>query len=210
MLANSTHIKEQIQRYYDRSAVVVYPPVHTENFRKWATNTKRRGFVIAGRQTPYKRFDLAVAACTKLKLPLTVIGSGPEHRHLRKLAGPTITFLGRVNDDILAEEFGNAKALIFPGLDDFGITAVEAMAAGTPVIAYKAGGALDYVNPGKTGLFFDSQNVTSLSIALKQFTNTHFNGSSISHAADSFSVARFNNKMSLIIKKVLQGRSKSL
>jgi glycosyltransferase involved in cell wall biosynthesis len=210
MLANSTYIKEQISKYYDRSAVVVYPPVHTENFRKWSANKQRRGFVIAGRQTPYKRFDLAVAACTKLGLPLTVIGSGPEHRRLRKMAGPSVTFLGRVDDEILAEEFGIAQAFIFPGLDDFGITAVEAMAAGTPVIAYKAGGALDYVMPGKTGLFFDSQTVKSLAVALQQFPKQQFDNRVISHRAENFSVQRFNHKMNIIIKKILQGRSQEI
>jgi glycosyltransferase involved in cell wall biosynthesis len=210
MLANSTYIKQQVQRYYDRSAVVVYPPVHTEQFKKWATNTKRRGFVIAGRQTPYKRFDLAVAACTKLGLPLTVIGDGPEHRRLRRMAGPTITFLGRVSDEILAEEFGRAKALFFPGLDDFGITAVEAMAAGTPVIAYKAGGALDYVIPGKTGVFFESQTITSLVGALKQFRAQQFNALAISRSAENYSVQRFKHKMNVIIKKILQGRSRDI
>jgi len=207
MLANSNYIKDQIQKYYDRSAVVVHPPVHTERFRKWANNNQRGGLVIAGRQTPYKRFDLAVAACTKLRAPLTVIGNGPEHRRLRRMAGPTVTFLGKVSDEILAEEFGRAQALIFPGLDDFGITAVEAMAAGTPVIAYKAGGALDYVVPGKTGLFFESQTVKSLAGALQQFPKQRFDSRAISVAAESFSVARFNKNMNLIIKKILQGRS---
>jgi len=116
---------------------------------------KRKGLLISGRQTPYKRFDLAVEACTRLGLPLTVIGDGPDHKRLRKLAGKTVTFLGRASDEVLEEEFASAKALIFPGLDDFGVTPVEALASGTPVIAYKAGGALDYTAPGKTGEFFD-------------------------------------------------------
>jgi glycosyltransferase involved in cell wall biosynthesis len=204
MIANSNHIKEEIQKYYDRSSAVVYPPVHTERLKRWATNTQRHGLLIAGRQTPYKRFDLAVAACTRLELPLTVIGDGPEHRHLRKMAGPTIIFLGKVSDQVLAEEYGKAQALIFPGLDDFGITPVEAMAAGAPVIAYKGGGALDYVLPGKTGLFFEEPTVESLVSALQQFPKQQFNSLAISHTADNFSVARFNQKMRLLVKKALQ------
>ncbi len=206
LLANSNHIKAEIQKYYDRSAVVVHPPVHVERFKPWATNTKRQGLVIAGRQTPYKRFDLAVAACTQLGLPLTVIGDGPDHRRLRKLAGPTVTFLGKVNDQVLAEEFGRAQVLIFPGLDDFGVTPVEALAAGTPVVAFKAGGALDYVIPGKTGLFFEEPTVDSLVAALRQLQlpTQNFNSLAISHLADSFSVQRFNQKIRLIVKKALQ------
>ncbi len=205
MLANSTNIKEQIQKYYDRTAVVVYPPVHTERFKLWASNKNREGFIIAGRQTPYKRFDLAVATCTKLGVPLTVIGKGPENRRLRKMAGPTVTFLGVVGIEELAEELGRAKALLFPGLDDFGITAVDALAAGTPVIAYKAGGALDYIVEGKTGMFFETQSVKSLAVAIQKFKTQQFNSVAISHVAENFSVQRFNKKMNVIIKEGITG-----
>ena len=210
MLANSTNIQAQIQRYYDRSAVVVPPPVPTGWFKKYAGNPRRRGFVIAGRQTPYKRFDLAVKACSRLNLPLTVIGDGPEHRRLRKLAGPSVTFLGHVSDEILAQELGSARALFFPGLDDFGMTAVEALAAGTPVIAYKAGGALDYIVDGKTGIFFEKQTVESLISAIRAFSRTKFNSVAISRSADKYSVEHFKQKMQLIIKKVLHSRSGDL
>jgi glycosyltransferase involved in cell wall biosynthesis len=201
VIANSSHIKEQIQEYYDRTAIVINPPVYTERFKDRAENQRRHGFVIAGRQTPYKRFDLAVVACSKLNLPLTVIGDGPDHRRLKKLAGKSVTFLGKVSDEVLAEEFGNAKAFIFPGVDDFGITPVEALAAGTPVIAYKAGGALEYVTPGKTGLFFEEQTAKSLAAALRQFARERFDPEEVSRAADRFSTARFQQKMRLFVRK---------
>ena len=206
LIANSTHIKDEIQKYYDRSATVIYPPVNIDRFKALEATPKRHGFVIAGRQTPYKRFDLAVVACSKLGLPLTVIGNGPEHRRLRKLAGPTVTFFGKVSDEVLAEEFANAQAFLFPGLDDFGITPVEAMAAGTPVIAYKAGGALDYVMPGKTGLFFEEPTAQSLALALKQFSAQHFSKLAVSRSAESFSAQRFDQKMQLLVKKVTRKR----
>jgi glycosyltransferase involved in cell wall biosynthesis len=206
VIAISTHIKDEVQKYYDRTAIIIHPPVRIDRFKALEANPKRRGFVIAGRQTPYKRFDLAVVACSKLGLPLTVIGDGPEHRRLRKLAGPTVTFFGKVSDEILAEEFANAEAFIFPGLDDFGITPVEAMAAGTPVIAYKAGGAMDYVIPGKTGLFFEEPTAQSLAQALKQFSTQRFSKLVVSRSAESFSAQHFDQKIRLLVKKVTQKR----
>ena len=204
LITNSSHTRSEIQKYYDRSATVIHPPVHTEFFRKLAGTTKRRGFVIAGRQTPYKRFDLAVVACTKQDLPLTVIGNGPDNRRLRKLAGKSVTFLGNVSNAVLAEELANARAFIFPGTDDFGITPVEAMAAGTPVIAYKAGGALDYVVPNKTGVFFDEPTAMSLAIAMRTFAKRKFNSADISRFAEGFSQAQFQQKCRLLIKKAME------
>ncbi|MGI0135422.1 MAG: glycosyltransferase [Candidatus Micrarchaeaceae archaeon] len=203
MIANSEHIKAEIQKYYDRSAVVIHPPVTTERFRKLVKAKKRRGFIIAGRQTPYKRFDIAVSACSQLNVPLTVVGDGPEYKRLRKLAGKSVTFLGKVSDDVLAEELASAKGFIFPGVDDFGITPVEAIAAGTPVIAFKAGGALDYVVPGKTGIFFEEQTTKSLAAALRTFSRTKFDAVEVSAHAERFSAHRFAQKMRLFIKRVM-------
>jgi glycosyltransferase involved in cell wall biosynthesis len=204
MVTNSTHVAKEIQKYYDRSATVIHPPVDIERFRRAArVASKRRGFVIAGRQTPYKRFDLAVVACGKLGLPLTVIGDGPDHRRLRKLADKSVTFLGKVSDDVVAEEFGSAQGFIFPGLDDFGITPVEAQGAGTPVIAYKAGGALDYVTPGKTGIFFEEQTAKSLAAVLHDFKPDRFSPAKIARAAEAFSAAHFRAQMHSFIQKAV-------
>lgn len=196
IIANSTHIKRDIKRYYGRDSVVIHPPVYFERFQKPANqNLPRHGFIISGRQTPYKRFDLAVQACTELGLPLKVIGTGPDHARLRSLAGPTVTFLGRASDEDLEREFARAEALIFPGTDDFGITPVEAMAAGTPVIAYKAGGALDYVMPGKTGEFFTEQSVASLVETLRNFKADTYNAATITAAAQAFTAEQFRKRM---------------
>lgn len=168
IIANSTYTKRKIKQYYGRDSVVIFPPVDTKRFKQ-KTNVKRRGFVIAGRQTPYKRFDLAVKACTTLNLPLLVLGDGPEHSKLKEMAGPSITFRSWVSDQEVADAFQSADGYIFPGIDDFGIAPVEALTAGCPVIAYKDGGVLDYVVPGKTGDFFEKPNAESLAKALTDF-----------------------------------------
>lgn len=208
IIANSTHIQKEVKKYYGRESTVINPPVYMERFTKFENrNRKRSGFVIHGRQTPYKRFDLAVVACTKLGLPLTVIGDGPDHKRLRKLAGQTVTFLGYASDEVVEEEFASATALIFPGLDDFGITPVEAMASGTPVIAYKAGGALDYIKPGVTGEFFDKQTVRSLGTVLHKFNAKGYSSAAIRASAQRFSKEAFQQNMRALIVEAWRGFS---
>ena len=196
ILANSTHTQQEIQKYYDRSSSVVFPPVYFERFQKPALRKlPRRGFVVSGRHTPYKRFDIAVVACTKLGLPLTVMGGGPDTARLRHHAGRSVTFLGKVSDTVLEHEFASATALIFPGMDDFGITAVEAMAAGTPVIAYRGGGALDYIKPGVTGEFFSDMTAKSLALTLKKFNAGAYSSAAIQAYAQRFSKEKFQAAM---------------
>ena len=200
IIANSEHTKGEIKRYYGRDAVVIHPPVDIERFAEAAEET-RHGFIAAGRQTPYKRIDLAVSACSKLNLPLVVIGNGPDHSRLEKIAGKSVTFLQDKNDEEVAHYFKTSQAFIFPGIDDFGIVAVEALAAGTPVIAYKAGGALDYVNP-KTGLFFEEQTSKSLEKALQKFKPENFNSSTIAKSAANFNSEKFRSSILNFIKKL--------
>lgn len=204
IIANSTHIKADIKKYYDRDATVIFPPVYFERFQKKAyKNLPRAGFLIAGRQTPYKRFDLAIEACSKLNLPLKVIGAGPDNARLRSLAGSSVTFLGRVSDEELEKAFASAEALIFPGLEDFGITAVEALAAGTPVVAYKGGGALDYIQPSKTGVFFTKQTVESLGEALQDFSKQSFDHQKIRAAAKAYNTETFVNAMKKYVHTIV-------
>lgn len=202
LLANSSHTQAGIKKYYQRDSVVVFPPVDTERFKNARAPGKRNGFVITGRQTPYKRIDLAVQACSQLSLPLTVIGSGPDNARLRKLAGPSVTFPGFVGDQEVADLVAGAEAFLFPGVDDFGISPVEALAAGTPVIAYKAGGALDYITE-KTGLFFKEQTVESLVQALKAFDVGKYSSSDIKKAAERFSNEKFVENMTAETLKVI-------
>lgn len=207
----SSHIQKEIKKYYGREAALIHPPVDTTRFQKAKSLpagrqgsqlsalspqlSPRQGFVTAGRQVPYKRHDLAVIACSKLNLPLTVIGNGPEHDKLVKIAGPTIKFVADANDTDVARCFAETEAFIFPGLDDFGIVAIEAMAAGTPVIAYKAGGALDYVIPGKTGEFFTEQTVESLIQTLKTFNPAGFEEKVLVGSVQAFSQDKFRGNM---------------
>ncbi len=199
-IANSSHIQSDIKKYYDRDSAVIFPPVDVERFET-SQNRKRQGFVIASRHVPQKKIDLAILACNKLKLPLTVVGDGPEHHRLMTMAGPTITFTGRVTDQEMVGYFANAQAFIWPCFDDFGITPIEAMAAGTPVISYQAGGALDYVIPGKTGIFFGEQTVDSLCQALQLFPKQHFDHAAIAQHAQDFSPEVFRHHIADFIKQ---------
>ena len=152
---------------------------------------------------PYKKIDLAVAACTKLSLPLTVIGKGPEHKSLVKIAGPSVTFKTTATDEEVAKYLQSTEGFIFPGIDDFGIVAVEAMSTGAPVIAFKAGGALDYVVDGKTGLFFDQQTAKSLGEALRKFSTLEFSPNQIRSEADKFKKEQFREHILDYLSKLV-------
>lgn len=218
-LANSTHIQRDIKNYYGRNAVVIHPPIDLERFTAAATAKstgrlapakKRRGFVTVSRLAPAKRVDVVVEACTRLKLPLTVIGDGPDYQRLRKMAGPTVTFLAKANsnrasDAEVAGHLAHAEAFLFASFDDFGIVSVEAQAAGTPVIAYKAGGATDYIEPGKTGLFFAEQTADSLCETLQDFQKSKhsFDPIYIRGQAERFSSDAFKQRMRELIDNVV-------
>lgn len=203
-VANSRHTKAQIKKYYGRDAEVIHPPVDIERFSGANQPAEQRhGYVTAGRQTPYKKIDLAVEAFAGSDNALVVIGNGPDHKKLEKMAGRNTTFLTQVNDTQIAEQFGGAKAFIFPGIDDFGIVAVEAMAAGTPLIAYHDGGALDYVT-AKTGVFFTEQTAASLQAAIKKFESRNYDHDYIQKATSQFSAKHFRKNMVLYIDKCMK------
>jgi glycosyltransferase involved in cell wall biosynthesis len=212
MVTNSTHTQAMVKKHYRRDSTVVFPPVETDRFRVKGPGKPplRHGFVVAGRQTPYKRFDLAIEACDTLKVPLVVIGDGPDHARLEKLAkklpGRSTTFLTNTNDSEIVDHFQSALGFIMPNMDDFGIVAVEAMAAGTPVVAYNKGGALDYVLPGKTGLFFEKQTAKELAKQLEAAASKSWNHEAIAEHAANFSVAAFKQNMQAFIKQCLDER----
>lgn len=203
MIANSTHIKADIQRYYHRESTVIFPPVDTKPFQA-VPSKKREGFLVLGRQVPHKRQILAVQACTKLGLPLTVVGNGPENARLRTAAGETVSFDTNASDQKVREYMAHSAAFLFCGTDDFGIAPVEAMAAGTPVIAYKAGGALDYVQPGVTGEFFTENTTKSLMAALESFDTSKYNSDDIKKVSDDFSVENFHKNLHDMLVSKLQ------
>jgi glycosyltransferase involved in cell wall biosynthesis len=193
-IANSAHIQAEIKKYYGRDSMVIHPPVDTKRFDV-PEPKQRKGFVIAGRLVPQKRMDLAILACNQLGLPLTVVGTGPDYARLKKMAGPTVTFTGRATDSEMPKYLAGAQAFIFPSFEDFGIVPVEAMAAGTPLVAYRAGGSLDMVEEGKTGVFFDKQTTDSLAAALQKFDPKKFNHAYIRKCAASFSQEAFAKSM---------------
>ncbi len=202
-IANSNHIQGDIKKYYERDASVIHPPIDVGRFDPNTPAKDRTHFVTAGRQATYKRTDILVEACTRLNLPLEVLGSGPDHARLTKLAGPSVIFLPRPSDQEVAEHLGRAKAFLFAAFEDFGVTPVEALAAGTPVIAYQAGGALDYVRPGKTGMFFEAQTVDSLVAALKKFNPKDYCPKEIAAFAQTFSAENFAREMTTFIQQAM-------
>ena len=206
MIANSTHIQAEIQKYYGRESEIIFPPVDISRFENAEQRTKiedRAGFLAGGRLTPYKRVDLAVQACTKLNLPLTVYGEGPDRKRLESLAGPSVKFAGFVSDDELVRLLKTSEAYIFALLDDFGIASIEALAAGTPVIAYKAGGALDYVIPDKTGEFFEPQSSEALGRSLKTFDPKKYKESDIKEFARKFSTENFQKLLKSYLVSII-------
>jgi glycosyltransferase involved in cell wall biosynthesis len=154
-----------------------------------------RYFLTGGRLVPYKRFDLAVEAFNRLGLPLKIFGTGPALKSLQAMAKPNIEFLGRVPDEQMNELYGRATAFLNPQEEDFGITVVEAMAAGRPVIAYAAGGALETVKPGESGVLFQDQEWESLADAVIRFKPEQFPPAAIRAWAESFGVERFKREM---------------
>jgi len=200
-VANSTHIQNDIQTFYGKPSVVIYPPVDTKRFN--VKSSTRKGYVTAGRQVPHKRTEIIIEACNKLGLPLTVIGKGPEHKRLQNLAGPTIQLLEHVSDQEMPRHFASAEGFIFASFEDFGVTPVEALAAGTPVLADKAVGELDYVLPNKTGAFFDKQTSASIENALKSFRPGAFDEATIRSFADTFSTDNFQKHFKDYINRVI-------
>lgn len=191
-LANSRTVARRIAKHWRRDAEVVHPPVSLG-----AIPARSRGggsyYICLGRLTAYKRVDLAVEACTRLGRPLLVVGDGEEMARLRAKAGDTVRFAGRLDDAQSISALSGARALLFPGEEDFGIVPLEAMAAGVPVIAYGRGGATETVEGGKSGLFFDRQDVDSLCEGIESFERMEkdFDPAVARARAEEFSEERF-------------------
>ncbi|MBN1640047.1 MAG: glycosyltransferase [Anaerolineae bacterium] len=196
-IAISTEIQRRIHKYYRRESDVIYPPVDTARFAP--ADEYDDYYLVVGRQVPYKRIDLAVQACTELGLPLKVAGSGRDQARLRKMAGPTVEFLGYVPDRELPALLAGCKAFLFPGAEDFGIAPLEAMAAGRPVIAYAYGGALDTVVEGVTGILFPEQTARSLAEAIRRFDARAYDPWAIRRHAERFDAAVFRERIAAYV-----------
>jgi len=166
-IANSRLVAERIRKIYGREAFVIPPPIEVNRFHM--SNDIEDYYLILSRLMPYKRIDLAIEACKRMNRRLIIIGDGPDRARLEKLADDRIEFLGRQPDQIVNYYAARCRALLFPGEEDFGMAPLEANAAGRPVIAFRGGGAVETVEDGKTGLFFDQPNSRSLSTAIEQF-----------------------------------------
>lgn len=199
-IANSSHIKNDIKTYYNRESEVIFPPVDISRFKGVKPQKAQRGFVTMGRQVPMKKLDLIIEACNQLNLALTVIGRGPEHDNLVDIAGPDITFKTDISDEQMPQELASHNAFIFASFEDFGIAPIEGLASGIPVIAYKAGGALDYIAPGRTGEFFEEQTIDSLKVALSKFNNDIYDENKIRTSVKKFDSKVFTEKLQRFIE----------
>lgn len=201
-IAISRTVAERIEKTYGRESVIIYPPVECDFFKPSALD--RDYFLVVSRLNAYKRVDIVIEAFNKLDLPLLIIGDGPDRNNLQKMAGPNIQFLGKLPDEQLAKYLAECRALVFPGEEDFGIVPLEAMSAGRPVIAYKAGGAEETVVEEETGIFFEKQTADELVQAVKKFQFKPFNKRKIREHALKFDKEIFKNKMKDFINTKLE------
>ncbi len=201
-VANSENVRRRIQKAYGRDAAVIYPAVDTEFFRP--SPVARSGapyYLIAGALVPYKRVDLAIAACRKLGVPLKIVGVGTEGDRLKEKAAGAAEFLGWQSDGALRELYQNCAAFLFPADEDFGIAAVEAMACGRPVIAYRKGGAVETVREDVTGVFFEAQTATALADAIRRSQDMNFDFAAIRSHALQFDGKRFRDSFSSFVQE---------
>ncbi len=200
-IAISSEVQQRIRNVYGRESDIIYPPVQVEKF-----DVSRRSddfYLIVSRLLPYKRIDLAVEVFNQLNLPLVIAGEGRDRARLEKSAGSNVKLMGRVDDAALRDLLARCRAFIFPGLEDFGIAPLNAMACGKPVIAFDGGGAVDTVIDGITGVLFNRQTVPALMQAVRRFEACTFAPDQIRAHAERFSVGRFNKE----ILKALEDRA---
>ncbi len=206
LIANSNLVAGRIKKYYGRESEVINPPV---NIKRFDYRHAKVGdyYLVVSRLVPYKRVDLAILACNELGRKLIVAGRGPELKNLQKIAGDTIEFIVSPRDEKVDSLYLASKALIFSGLEDFGITPLEAMSAGKPVICFSKGGAIETVVDGQTGIYHSQQSVASLVEAIQKFEKTSFDKEIIVKGAKMFSEDRFLSELGgYVIGKINQKR----
>ena len=198
-IANSRVVQQRIAEYWGRQSTIIHPPVDTDGFAPAAVEDIGEYYVLVSRLVPYKRFDIAIEAANRLGIPLKIIGDGRARADLEAIAGPTVEFLGRVDDAERNRLFAQCRAAIFPAEDDFGIGQVEVQASGRPVIAYDRGGAQETVIDGDTGVRFSPQTVDGLIEAIRRFERMTFSTDHIIRHAAQFSRARFEREIRAFI-----------
>lgn len=200
-LANSSFVGRRIEKYYHRNSTVINPPVGVDGF--CVTKREKIGdyFLMVGRMMKYKRMDLVIEAFNELKLPLKIVGRGMELKNLKKIAGPTVEFMGRISDRELTKNYSEAQAFIFPQEEDFGITAIEAMASGRPLIALRAGDIPEHTVEDKSVVFFENQTKSDIIDAVKRFQKLQFDPNFIRQSVLNFNKDRFKNEIRTFIEK---------
>lgn len=197
-LANSETVRARIAKYYRRASSVLYPPVDTHQFA--ISQNPKTYFLTGGRLVGYKRFDIAIEAANRIGIPLKIFGSGPMETTLRKMAGKNVEFLGRVSPEKQAELYADAVAFLHPQEEDFGITAVESMASGRPVIAFNKGGAKETVVEGVTGEFFHEQSWEHLAERLLSFDPNRYDPATIKSHAEQFAKHKFQEGLKQFVE----------
>lgn len=205
-LANSGNVAARVKAAYGREARVIYPPIDTARFSIDRSVAPEDWFVVVSRLVPHKWIHLAVEACTRAAIPLKIVGDGRARAELEAMAGPTIEFAGQRDDDDVVSFLRRSRALILPGAEDFGMTAVEAQAVGRPVIAYGKGGALESVIEGQTGLFFHERSPDSLLDAIDRFRERSLNPAAARANAERFSTPRFLEQLDEEIAAAVSAR----
>ena len=190
-LANSQFVAKRINKYYRKEALVIHPPVNVDQFSIAKPEERKDYFLMVGRLIAYKRHDIAIEAFNRLKLPLKIIGRGPEMKRLQKLAGPTIEFLGRVPEEDLPKYYAECRGFVFPQEEDFGIVAIEAMASGRPLIAYRGGDIVEHMEEGKMGVYFDAQTPEAIVAAVESFDEQRYDSAYIRSQSLRFDKERF-------------------
>jgi glycosyltransferase involved in cell wall biosynthesis len=214
-VAISSVVAERIRRYYGRESTIVFPPVDVDAYSPNAERPPRRTIgepydLVVARLVPYKQIDLAIAAFNRLGRRLVVVGDGRDRRRLESQAGPTITFTGRLPDDDVRSLLAGCRALIWPGIEDYGLVPVEAMASGRPVIARRAGGVLDTVVEGATGLFFHDPTPDSLAAAVVAADAIAWDPDAIRHHARRFERATFEARLGACLELALARGKRAL
>jgi len=203
-VANSHFVADRIRHYYKRDSIVVHPPVDVDFYTPGSASDDKPYCLMVSALAPYKRVDLAIEACEKAGVELRIVGTGPEQPRLERLAGPGTRFLGRVSGEELRELFRGSLCLLQPGIEDFGITSVEALACGRPVVALGIGGILDIVESGVHGVLYDvPEDASALAAAIDNCARIGLNETSLRKQAEQFSTRLFQDRMASVFEEHL-------
>ncbi|HEX6462832.1 MAG TPA: glycosyltransferase, partial [Vicinamibacterales bacterium] len=212
-VANSHYVAGRIRRYYNRGSTVVHPPVDTDFYRLESGSSPENRFLVVSALVPYKRVEVAIGACARFGAPLTIVGRGPEALRLQKLAeglGADVTFAGWIENDAVRDLYRRSRAVIMPGVEDFGMVPVEAQACGRPVVVLAEGGALESVVQGVTGLLVREPSVDAFADALDEVSRHSWDSDAIREHAETFGTVRFQQQFRRIVDEVTSDGSQRL